>query len=243
MTDAAQYTVFGGGRWARVLVDVLARMDRHATLMSSVRRIANESDDAYRSRLRHEFAQAGDTVWIAVPPGCHSVLMAKAALEAGRHVIVEKPWPGSAEDSRALEERARSLGLGCAVHYQYPFLDALQALRERVGDGAGHVFSGRFTIARASHNGIPAMLNLGSHLVAIWRMTFAGSTRGEIVVGYEQDDRRYVRLDGFGASHVVDFTHNAEPIIQRFVAAFEARDPGLVGPEIATQIGEIVKCL
>jgi Oxidoreductase family, NAD-binding Rossmann fold len=243
MAGAPQYTILGSGRWAGVLSDVLSRMERRATQMLSIRILAGEDDDSYRSRLGHEFARAADTVWIAVPPGPHSVLMVEAALDVGRHVIVEKPWPGSEDDSSRLEARARSLGLGCAVHYQYPFLDAVQALRERIGDGAGHVFSGRFNISRASRNDIPAALNLGSHLVAIWRVAFPGSILGDLVVGYERDDSRLIRLDGSRASKVVDFTHNAEPIIQRFIAAFESGNPGLIGPEIASQIGEIVKCI
>ena len=243
MNVSPRYTVLGDGRWARVLVDVLAQMDRRATTVAAVRQRSGEDDDAYRKRLRDSLAEAGDIVWVSVPPGPQSVVMVEAALDAGQHVIVEKPWPASPAQSSRLETRATNLGLRCAVHFQYPFLDAVQSLRQCVGDGAGVVLSGQFTIARASHNGIPASQNLGSHLLAIWRMVFPQSELGSMIVGYERENCRMLRLEGHEVSHIIDFTHNFEPIIQRFVAAFEAGGSTLAGLTLAAEIGGRAKCL
>ncbi len=238
-----RYTILGKGRWAHVLTDILGGMGRQAAMLDGVRRASDESDSEYRARLADRLHDAGEIVWIAVPPGPHSVAMLEAALEAGRHVIVEKPWLAAPSQSRTLETRAVSLGLRCAVHYQYLFLTEVQELLASGIDGAGMVFSGQFTIARTSRNGIPAGPNLGSHLVALWRGAFPAADRGSLIAGYEQENLRMISLEGRAAPHIVDFTVNAEPIIQRFVAAFEAGDPGPVGLELAAEIGEIAACL
>lgn len=212
-------------------------------MLDGVRRLPDESDSDYRARLVDRLGDGGEIVWIAVPPGPHSIAMVETALAAGRHVIVEKPWLAPAAESRMLAARAASLGLRCAVHYQYLFLTAVQELLASRIDGAGMVFSGQFTIARAAPNGIPAGPNLGSHLVALWRGAFPEADRGSLIAGYEREDLRMMSLEGRAAPHIVDFTVNAEPIIQRFIAAFEAGAPGPIGLELAAEIGEIAACL
>lgn len=212
-------------------------------MIGSIRRHSDESDTAYRARLTALLGDSGDILWIAVPPGLHSVAMVEAALDAGCHIIVEKPWLADPSQSLLLETRAAMLGLRCAVHFQYLFLDAIRSLRAIGNDGAGAVFSGQFTIARASANGVPAGPNLGSHLVSLWRVAFPAAALGSLVVGYEQENRRMMCLHSDQAARLVDFTDNAEPIIQRFVTAFESGAPGLVGLSLAAEIGEIAACL
>lgn len=238
-----RYTILGKGRWAHVLTDILGGMGRQATMLDGVRRASHESDSGYRARLTDRLRDGGEIVWIAVPPGPHSFVMVDAALEAGRHVIVEKPWLASRDESRMLDRRAAALGLRCAVHYQYLFLAEIQALLAAGIDGAGLVFSGQFTIARASRNGLAAGPNLGSHLVALWRGAFPAAERGSLTTGYEQENLRMISLEGRARPHVVDFTDNAEPIIQRFIAAFEVGGPGPIRLELAAEIGEIAACL
>lgn len=243
MPDKPRYTILGSGRWAHILVEILNGIGRQAAMIGSIRRQPDESDISYRARLTDRLSGAGDIVWIAVPPGPHSVAMVEAALDAGRHIIVEKPWPADPSQSRFIETRAAMLGLRCAVHFQYLFLDAIQSLRATGNDGADMVFSGQFTIARASANGVPAGPNLGSHLVSLWRVAFPAAALGSLVVGYEQVNRRMMCLESEEATRMVDFTDNAEPIIQRFIKAFETGTPGLVGLSLAAEIGEIAACL
>ncbi|MDC6726221.1 hypothetical protein, partial [Leclercia adecarboxylata] len=69
-----RYAILGAGRWARVLADILAGMGRDAKLLDGVRRREGEADADYRARLADRIAAAGDIVWIAVPPGPHSVV-------------------------------------------------------------------------------------------------------------------------------------------------------------------------
>jgi hypothetical protein len=237
------YTVLGAGRWAGILVNILTQMGRHASAVSGNRRLPGESDEAYEARLRDQLQSASEIVWIAVPPGPHVASMARAALEEGRHVIVEKPWLADAAETRALELLAVARGLNCAVHYQYCLLDQVRALSDTLDQGRDAVFSGQFTIGRVSLNGIPATLNLGSHLVSLWLAAFPRASLGTLVTGYEQEDRRYIELAAPGGPYRIDFTGNAEPIVQRFITGFETGAAGPVSLALAAKIGEITQCL
>ena len=79
-----------------------------------------------------------DALYIPQPPALH-FKWAKAALEAGKHVLVEKPSTTSLEDSKALVDLAASKGL--ALHENYMFIYHSQiaqikdlAARGKIGD-------------------------------------------------------------------------------------------------------------
>jgi predicted dehydrogenase len=61
-----------------------------------------------------------DAVYIAVPNGLHG-RWTKAALEAGKHVLCEKPFTANAEEAASVAEAARRSGLVVmeAFHYRY----------------------------------------------------------------------------------------------------------------------------
>ena len=61
-----------------------------------------------------------DAVYIAVPNGLHG-RWTKAALEAGKHVLCEKPFTANAEEAATVAEAARHSGLVVmeAFHYRY----------------------------------------------------------------------------------------------------------------------------
>lgn len=75
-----------------------------------------------------------DAVYVAVPPVAH-VPVAMAAVEAGRHVLIEKPlcptFPGYETLIAAVEER----DLTAAVAYYRRFAPALRRLREVIATG------------------------------------------------------------------------------------------------------------
>jgi predicted dehydrogenase len=61
-----------------------------------------------------------DAVYIALPNGLHG-RWTKAALEAGKHVLCEKPFTANAEEATSVAEAARHSGLVVmeAFHYRY----------------------------------------------------------------------------------------------------------------------------
>jgi predicted dehydrogenase/nucleoside-diphosphate-sugar epimerase len=96
-----------------------------------------------------------DVVHICTPPGAH-FQAACAALEGGAHVYVEKPFALTADNARALLERARSRGLlVCAGH---------QLLRDRAFETL---------VARAA--GLGTLVRVDSHFA--FRPVGASATR------------------------------------------------------------------
>lgn len=61
-----------------------------------------------------------DVVHIATPPDSH-VMLACAALDAGCHVFVEKPFAMTTADAQVILERARQVGKRVSVNYLYNF--------------------------------------------------------------------------------------------------------------------------
>ncbi|MBN0042148.1 Gfo/Idh/MocA family oxidoreductase [Cellulosimicrobium cellulans] len=82
--------------------------------------------------LRHEGV---DVVAVCTPSGSHARL-ALAALEAGRHVVVEKPLAVTVEDALLVERTARDRGLVVSMVSQRRFEPQHQALRRALDDGA-----------------------------------------------------------------------------------------------------------
>ena len=73
---------------------------RRAEFASGLRRQSNESSGAYESRLAQTFSgSSAQIAWLCVPPGAHVPTLIRAAFAAGLHVIVEKPWIYSREET------------------------------------------------------------------------------------------------------------------------------------------------
>jgi predicted dehydrogenase len=75
-----------------------------------------------------------DAVSIATPPSTHFEL-AKAALMAGKHVLVEKPLTTTFEDAEKLVELAERQGLVLMVGHTYEYNAAVEFLRDMVVSG------------------------------------------------------------------------------------------------------------
>lgn len=76
-----------------------------------------------------------DAVVIATPVASHYML-ARAALEAGKHVMVEKPMCASADEAADLVARAKLYGLSLMVDHTFLFHPAVQKLGQLVHSGA-----------------------------------------------------------------------------------------------------------
>lgn len=76
-----------------------------------------------------------EVVHVCSPNSTHAGYAA-AALEAGKHVVCEKPLATSAQDAAALTSLARSSGKTAAVPFVYRFHPMLREARARVTDGA-----------------------------------------------------------------------------------------------------------
>jgi predicted dehydrogenase len=78
--------------------------------------------------------EALDAVIITVPDRLHFEY-AKAALEAGKHVLIEKPMVTTAVDAQALVDLARRQGLILGVGYHLRFHPGFRLVRQMIVDG------------------------------------------------------------------------------------------------------------
>jgi predicted dehydrogenase len=73
-------------------------------------------------------------VSISTPPFLHYE-MAKASLEAGKHVLLEKPMTLTAEEARALYKLATAKGVVAMMDFEFRFVPAWQLLAEYLAEG------------------------------------------------------------------------------------------------------------
>ncbi len=76
-----------------------------------------------------------DVVVVATPARTHAPL-AKAAMEAGKHVLVMKPMTTSTEDAEELVALAEQRGVILAVDHTFVYTGAVRMMRELVVSGA-----------------------------------------------------------------------------------------------------------
>lgn len=219
------YAVIGRGAWGKQIANILNGMGRSVMVLPISRRHGGQSIEQYQSAVNKHLIKSScnqDVVWLAVPPN-DQVLLASLLLENKYHVIVEKPWMASSQESSDIMATAQSSNRQISVHYQYCLLDELTKTRIEYNSCAEDViFSGVFTIARPNRLKIPALANLGSHLLAIRQYHFPGTTLGNIQSAYESESQRMCCLQDNSRSLKVNFLGNREPLVQRFIHEFEA---------------------
>ncbi len=140
--------VVGAGFIGPVHVEALRRLGVAVTGILGVDEAESESAAAQLG-LPHAYAsfdevladEAVDSVHVATPNRLHFE-MARQALQAGKHVLVEKPLAMNSGQSSELVELAAGLELAAAVNYNvrfYPLNLEARALVQR--GGAGEVYS------------------------------------------------------------------------------------------------------
>lgn len=111
---------------------------------------AREAADSLRAEAVYEdvaaLIAAADVVHVCVPNHLHAPI-ALAALDAGKHVVCEKPLATDAATAAAMTEAAAAAGVVAAVPFVYRFHPMIREARARVA--AGRV--GRLTLAHGSY--------------------------------------------------------------------------------------------
>jgi predicted dehydrogenase len=232
MADGPAYVILGRGRWAKKMQPIIAGESRSAVAIGETRQKLSESQEAYLSRLAEGMKSSrAQIAWLCVTPGPHVTLMIQAAIEAGLHSVVEKPWYGSAEDTKRLQAQAVAKGLIIAVHYEYCVLEEVEKWRQEFYPGAGLRLGGHFFLSRSDQTGISALDNLGCHLLAIREWAVPSSEVSQIACAYEQADERLVWLEkGRQKIGSIDLLNHQELIVQRFMKRVEAALDGAALP-------------
>jgi predicted dehydrogenase len=134
--------VIGYGYWGPNLVRNLNENDGTRVLAVSDLRPERLAD----ARRRHPQLRAttdyreliGDTqldaIAIATPVASHHAL-ALAALQSGKHVLIEKPFTATAEQGLELIDEADRRGLTLMVDHTFVYTSAVRKIRELVADG------------------------------------------------------------------------------------------------------------
>jgi predicted dehydrogenase len=232
MAEAPGYVIVGRGRWAQKMRPIISGEGRRVVSVEETRQRQSERESDYIERLSAAMkSSAAQIAWLCILPGPHMCLMIRAAIGAGLHVIVEKPWYGSSEDTQSLQVLARSRGRVIAVHFEYLILKEVEEWRASFHPGAGCGFGGRFFLSRSDKSGIPPIDNLGCHLLAIREYAVPSSEISEIHCGYELPDERLVWIDrGDQRLSSIDLFTHGQPIIQRFMQKVEAALDGAAFP-------------
>lgn len=232
MAEGPAYVILGRGRWAKKMQLIVAGEGRFVATIEETRQRPSETTSNYKSRLTETMeASRAQIAWLCVSPGTHVSLMIQAALDAGLHVIAEKPWYGSAADTERLQALARAKRRLIAVHFEYLVHREVQNWRSNFYSGKGLRFGGHFFLSRADHLGLPAMENLGCHLFAIREFAVPAAEVAEVVCAYERPDERRVSLEQGGQKVAsIDLFKGSDRIIQDFMKKVEAALDGAAFP-------------
>jgi len=146
-SDGLRFGVIGYGYWGPQLARNLARLP-----MGRVTHIADRAPErrweAHRehpsthvtANIEEVLASDVDALVIATPIRTHYPLT-RAALEHGKHVLVEKPLADSVAHAEDLAALARERGLVLMVGHTYMYSSAVEELRRLVQSGAlGRVY-------------------------------------------------------------------------------------------------------
>jgi predicted dehydrogenase len=110
-----------------------------------------------------------DAVVVATPPSTH-VAVALQAIEAGRHVLVEKPLAPTAEGARRLDSAALAAGVVLMAGHTFEYNPAVRKLRELVQAGElGEVYyidTARLNLG-LYQNDVNVILDLAPHDISI----------------------------------------------------------------------------
>src|SRR5262249_1600505 len=232
VAEGPGYVIVGRGRWAGRMRPIIAGEGRSVVSIEETRQLGSEGDGSYMSRLARALKGCGAQIaWLCVVPGHHVSLMIEAAIEAGLHVVVEKPWYGSEEETQRLRRLAGARSRVVAVHYEYCVLDEVAAWRRNYYPGEGLRLRGRFFLSRSDQTGISAMDNLGCHLLAIREYAIPSADVLELRCGYELPDERLVWIEREGQRIAsIDLLNHGQLIVQRFMQKVEAAVNGAAFP-------------
>ena len=156
MAAQTGWGILGCGRMADRRVAPAFRDCTTARLVAFQSRDADKSE-AYREKHGADRAYSDfdafladddiDVVYVATPPAMH-VENVMRCLDAGRHVLVDKPIATNADDATALAGAAASRGLTLGVLHQQRFHPAIRQLVDITESGAiGEIHSMRIQIA------------------------------------------------------------------------------------------------
>jgi predicted dehydrogenase len=165
-TDSIRVGIIGTGFGAAVHIPALKYIDEtqvsaicsrrpeRAHMVAAQHRIPKAMSD-YRDLIRSDEV---DAVIIASPPHLHHQ-MTLSALEAGKHVLCEKPMARNLAETRDMVKMADQAGVAAMVNHEFRYVPSRARAKELVDEGyVGEPQSASMVIYRsqlADPNGVP----------------------------------------------------------------------------------------
>ena len=141
-----------------------------------------------------------EAVAVLVPPAGHHAVAA-AALDAGRHVLVEKPLALTVEDASSLAERAAAAGVVAMTGFNLRRLDVVRQGKALLDAGAvGEIDAVRSVVCSSSRHDASApawrrrrdegggsFIEQGVHHFDLWRHLLGDEVESVFAFGHEGD--------------------------------------------------------
>jgi len=164
--------VIGAGKWGKNHVRVYSGLDNCelvgiADINPETKALADEFNTEFYTDY-HELLDKVDAVSVVVPTDLHYDVV-KDCVNAGKHVLVEKPLTKTSEKSAELRKLAEEKGVYLTVGYLFRFNAAVQELKRQL-ETAGEI---QYITARYMHSNKPprkdsgVVFNFGVHLIDI----------------------------------------------------------------------------
>lgn len=178
LTQQLRVGIIGCGYWGPKLArnfedlpgsDLVMVSDLHEDRLASIKQIYPHV--TVTNNYQDLLADSLDAVVIATGVNTHYHL-AKAALMAGKHVLVEKPLTARSTQARELTDLAAERGLTLMVGHTFEYNPAVEAVREIIQSGElGHVYYFNSTRANLGllQPDINVIWDLGPHDVSMIR--------------------------------------------------------------------------
>ncbi len=196
------------------LIAVADVLGEHADKVAAEHRIPMAFDDYNRLLELEEI----DIVSVCTPPVAHMAATI-AALEAGKHVLCEKPMAMNAAEAQKMIDAAEKSGRKLAIGFQSRFSDSAVALKRLIDGGElGDVYYGRAVYNRRrgipswgmfysrEQNGGGPLIDVGVHVLdlALWLM---GNPKPVSVLGsaYRKFGNRDDVFNRFGPWNHTDY--------------------------------------
>ncbi|HEX9695422.1 MAG TPA: Gfo/Idh/MocA family oxidoreductase [Actinomycetota bacterium] len=218
MSEPIRAGLIGFGYWGPMFVRNFAEIDGVETAWvcdrDPERRAAvaeRYPDVAVFESLDDALIAGADAVVVATPPRTHEPL-ARKALEAGLHVLVEKPIAMTGDEALALGREAERRNLTLMVGHILRYSPALRTIKTMIEDGdlgdLYYLHSTRVNLGR-HHRDVNVMWDLGPHdmsaiLPLVGQRPEAVSAWGRSFIqqGLEDVAFLYLRFPGGQIAHV-----------------------------------------
>jgi predicted dehydrogenase len=202
---------------------------KHARVLAGIPEVSEvvliDSNPRIRNRLTHALGCAHafpslelalplvDAVVVATPPSTHAEL-AIAAMQRGKHVLVEKPLATSTDDAIAILAQARCADVLLMVGHTFLYNPAVRELRRRLQAGdlgdILYIHSSRLNLGLYQRD-VDVVWDLAPHDISVLNYLLGATPRcvsawGESLAFGHVNDLAQFRLE-YDNPHVIGFAH------------------------------------